>query len=115
MRRKTNTNDWPEPRELHAMRRALGTSALARQLGVSRSTLMNYLNAADARDQSDAIIESTAAFTARLSAAIASGGESAASACASIAVKAGRPRRVQAIAPRSYCGSSAAWCVGAGD
>ena len=114
MRPKLDTTHWPEIKDLRKLRAALGAAQLARQLGVSRSTLMNYLNAADARDQSDAIIESTTAFTARLRAAIASGAESAASARASVAVKPGRLRRVQAIAPRSYCGSSAAWCVGAG-
>jgi hypothetical protein len=41
MRPKTDTTHWPEPSALRATRRAIGASALARQLGVSRSTLMN--------------------------------------------------------------------------
>jgi transcriptional regulator with XRE-family HTH domain len=115
MRPKIDTTLWPEIKDLRKLRNALGATQLARRLGCSRSALSYYLSSADTRDNTPAIIKADAAFTARLQAAIAAGRESAASASAS-AVKETpwRPQRISAVAPRSYCGSSAAWAVTAG-
>jgi hypothetical protein len=56
------------------------------------------------------------AFQERMRHAIAAGRESAASASASFVKDAPwRPQRIVATAPRSYCGSSAAWAVTAGE
>jgi transcriptional regulator with XRE-family HTH domain len=117
MRPKIDTTLWPELKELRKLRNALGATQLARRLGCSRSALSHYLNCADARDNTHATLKSDAAFTARLQAAIRAGRESAASASARVALKPAKtpPRRVHAIAVRSYCGSSAAWCALAGE
>jgi hypothetical protein len=90
-------------------------TGLASALCVSRSTLIRYLSAIDASGSAmRATIAADDAFKSRLHAAIRAGKESAASASAS-AVKADkpwRPRRIHALASRSYVGSSAAWTAG---
>src|SRR5262249_34459235 len=63
------------------------------------------------------IIAADALFQQRLRDAFASGAEREASARAAVALKPspGGARQIQAVAPRSYCGSSAAWAALAGE
>ena len=109
--RRVDRRDWPDADALARMRAALGLTQLAKQLRVSRSALTYYLNEIDGRDSLRQAIKADEKFAKRMRAAIAAGDENAASASAS-AVKPSpwRPKRVSAIAPRSYCGSSA-WAV----
>src|SRR5262252_661779 len=64
------------------------------------------------RHNDEETIAADALFQERMRAAFASGGERAASASADVRVKRGaHPQRIHGVAPRSYCGSSAAWAA----
>jgi hypothetical protein len=111
---RIDRSQWPADEDLRELSLKLGMTGLASALCVSRGTLIRYLSAIDGSSSTRATIAADDAFRARLHAAIRAGKESAASAsgCAVKADKPWRPRRIHALATRSYTGSSAAWAAG---